>query len=28
LVAGDRNAPKTPSLILPFRFTLVRQVAA
>ena len=28
LVAGDRNAPRTPILIVPFWFELVREVAA
>jgi hypothetical protein len=28
LVAGERNAPNAPSLIIPFRFELIREVAA
>jgi hypothetical protein len=28
MVAGDRNAPNAPHLIIPFRFELVREVAA
>lgn len=28
MVAGDRNTPNTPSLIIPFSFELIREVAA
>ena len=28
MVAGVRNAPNTPVLVLPYRFELIREVAA
>jgi hypothetical protein len=28
MVAGGRNAPNTPVLVLPYRFELIRELAA